>query len=133
MKLLVHHQNPNNHQLSNQQQCLSLLLDKNQNNSILCSQNTIQNDVSITNNDNIQPCEAPRKQDYGIKTTSTPNHHSQCISTTSASILNLHTPTILPPIDKYYKCFQKDGKTSQATRCIKSRIMTKVIDYVSPL
>ena len=27
-------------------------------------------------------------------------------------------------------CFQKDGKTAQAARCIKSRIMTKVIDYV---
>ena len=27
-------------------------------------------------------------------------------------------------------CFQNDGKTSQAARCIKSRIMTKVIDYV---
>ena len=27
-------------------------------------------------------------------------------------------------------CFQKDGKTTQAARFIKSRIMTKVIDYV---
>ena len=27
-------------------------------------------------------------------------------------------------------CFQKDGKTDQAARCIKSSIMTKVIDYV---
>ena len=27
-------------------------------------------------------------------------------------------------------CFQKDGKTAQADRCIKSRIMTKVIDSV---
>ena len=27
-------------------------------------------------------------------------------------------------------CFQKDGKTTQAARCIKSCIMTKVIDYV---
>ena len=27
--------------------------DKNQNNFILCSQNTIQNDVSIINNDNV--------------------------------------------------------------------------------
>ena len=27
-------------------------------------------------------------------------------------------------------CFQKDGKTAQAARCIKSRIITKVIDYV---
>ena len=27
-------------------------------------------------------------------------------------------------------CFLKDGKTTQDSRCIKSRIMTKVIDYV---
>ena len=27
-------------------------------------------------------------------------------------------------------CFQNDGKTSQASRCIKSRIITKVIGYV---
>ena len=27
-------------------------------------------------------------------------------------------------------CFQKDGKTAQAARCIKSRIMTKVVDSV---
>ena len=27
-------------------------------------------------------------------------------------------------------CFHKDCKTAQAARCIKSRIMTKVIDYV---
>ena len=27
-------------------------------------------------------------------------------------------------------CFQKDGKTAQAARCIKSRIMNKVIEYV---
>ena len=27
-------------------------------------------------------------------------------------------------------CLQKDGKTAQAVRCIKSRIMTKVVDSV---
>ena len=27
-------------------------------------------------------------------------------------------------------CFQKDGKTAQDTRCVKSRIMTKVVDYI---
>ena len=27
-------------------------------------------------------------------------------------------------------CFLKEGKSDQAARCIKSRIMTKVIDYV---
>ena len=37
---------------------------------------------------------------------------------------------ILPPVNKYYMYFQKDGKTAQAARCIKSRIMTKVIYYV---
>ena len=31
--------------------------DKNQNNSVFHSQNTIQNDATITNNDNIQSCE----------------------------------------------------------------------------
>ena len=34
---------------------------KNQNNSVLYSQNTIQNDTSITNNDNIQSCETAKK------------------------------------------------------------------------
>ena len=29
-----------------------------------------------------------------------------------------------------YIFFQNDGKTAQATRCIKSRIITKVVDYV---
>ena len=70
-----------------------------------------------------------RKQEtnHSIPTTSTPNHHAQRIATTSTSILNLHTPTILPPVGKEYICFQKDGKTSQANRCIKSRIMTKLM------
>ena len=31
---------------------------------------------------------------------------------------------------KEYMCFQNDGKTAQAAKCIKSRIMTKAIDYV---
>ena len=37
---------------------------------------------------------------------------------------------ILTPVGKEYMCFLKEGKTDQATRCIKSRMMTKVIDYV---
>ena len=35
---------------------------KNQNNYVLCSQNSIHNYVSITNNDDIQSCEAARKK-----------------------------------------------------------------------
>ena len=30
-------------------------------------------------------------------------------------------------------CFHNDGKTAQAAKCVKSRIMTKAIDYVIPI
>ena len=56
--------------------------------------------------------------------------NSQRIASTSSSILNLHTPTILTPVGKEYMCFIKECKSDQAVRCIKSRITTKVIDYV---
>ena len=52
------------------------------------------------------------------------------MATTFASMLNLHKTTILPPVGKEYMCFQNDGKTSQAARCIKSNMMTKLIDSV---
>ena len=74
--------------------------DKNKNNYVLYFQNIIQNYAPITNNDNMQSCKASRKQICAFPTISTPNHHSQHISTTSASILNLHTPMISPPIAK---------------------------------
>ena len=67
---------------------------------------------------------------YSIPTISTPNHHTQRIATTFSSILNLNTPTILSPIGKEYIYFQKDGKTAQAARCIKSSIITQVVDYI---
>ena len=43
---------------------------------------------------------------------------------------NLHTTAKLLPVVKEYTCFQIDGKYSQAAKCVKSRIMNKVIDYV---
>ena len=67
---------------------------------------------------------------FSIATISTPNYYSQHIRTTSSSRLNFNTPTILPLINKVYMCFMREGKSDQAARCIKSRIMTKVIDYV---
>ena len=42
--------------------CVLSISDKDQNDSILCSQNTIQNDLNITNIENIQSCETPRKK-----------------------------------------------------------------------
>ena len=74
--------------------------DKNQNNSVLYSKNTIQNDATITKNDDIQSCDIARKQNHIIATILIPNHHSQRIATTSSRILSLHTPMILPPVGK---------------------------------
>ena len=45
-------------------------------------------------------------------------------------MLNLQKTMRLPPVGKEYMCFQKNGKTAQSVRCIKSRIMTKLIDSV---
>ena len=42
--------------------------EKNQNNFVSYSQNTIQNDVSTKNNDDIQSCETARKHNYIIPT-----------------------------------------------------------------
>ena len=36
------------------------ITDKHQNNYVLCSQNTTQNDATITNNDNVQSCETQK-------------------------------------------------------------------------
>ena len=41
---------------------VSSVTDKNQNNYVLYYQNTIQNDATITNNDNIQSCETEKNK-----------------------------------------------------------------------
>ena len=40
------------------------MTDKHQNNYVLCSQNTTQNDVTITKNDDIQSCETQKKTKF---------------------------------------------------------------------
>ena len=79
---------------------MSLLLETKVKNSVLSSKNSIRNYVSITNEDDIKSCETAEKNIYIIPTTSIPNHCAQRISATSASVLNLHTTTILTPVDK---------------------------------
>ena len=96
----------------------------------MCSKNSIQNDLSIKNNDDIESCETQGKKSCSIPTTPTPNHHGQNIAVTSVNLSNLHTTLIFPQVGKEYLCFQDVGKTAQAATCIKSRIMTKVIDFV---
>ena len=70
------------------------------------------------------------QKQFNISTISTPNRNSQRIASASSSRLTSNTPMILPPVGKEYMCFMREGKSDQAARCIKSRIMTKVIDYV---
>ena len=48
---------------------VSSIIYKKQTNSVLCSENSIQNNLNITNNDNIQSCETQIKQNYSIPTT----------------------------------------------------------------
>ena len=64
---------------------------------------------------------------YIISTTSTPNHHSQRIGATSLHLLNLNTTAKLPPVDNEYFCFCIYGKSIQAAKFVKSRIMNKLI------
>ena len=44
--------------------------------------------------------------------------------------MKYNTPTLLAPLGKKYMYFLKEGKTDHAARCIKSRIIAKVIDFV---
>ena len=76
------------------------VIDKKQTNYVLCSKSFIHNDLSITNNDDIQSCETQRKRNYSIPTTSTSNHHAQRIAVTSVNFLNLHTTAKLSPVGK---------------------------------
>ena len=71
-----------------------------------------------------------KEKNYIILITSTPKHHSQRIGAMSVHSFNLHTTAKLPQVGKQYMCFQIDGKPTQATKCVKSKIMTKVIDCV---
>ena len=67
-------------------------MTKKQTNYVWCSQNNIQNDLDITNNDDIHSHETQKKQNDIIPTTSTPNHHAQRICAISVSLLNLKNP-----------------------------------------
>ena len=71
-----------------------------------------------------------KKTKLNISTISKPKYHSQCMSSTSPSTSTSNTIMILRPVGKEYMCFMKEGKSDQAARCIKARIITKVIDYV---
>ena len=96
----------------------------------MCSQNNTQNDLIITNNDDIQSCETPRKLNYIIPTTSNPKHNVKHIVAMPVFSFNLLTTVKLTPAGKAYTCFQIDGKYAQVAKCVESSIITEVIYYV---
>ena len=51
-------------------------------------------------------------------------------ATLNITSVKLHTTTKLPSTGKEYLCLQINGKYSQDAKCVKSRIMTKFIDYI---
>ena len=55
--------------------------------TVVCIQNSIQNDLNITHNDEIQSCETQIKYNYIIPTPSTPNNHAQHIGDTSVRLV----------------------------------------------
>ena len=91
---------------------------------------TNQNKNKISNTDDIQSCVTPQKQNYSVQATFTPTHLTPLNATLTIPSVNLHTTTKLPPAGKEHLCFQINGKRSQTSKCVKSRIMTKVINYI---
>ena len=67
------------------------------NNCVLCSKNSIHNDLSITNNGNIKSCEHTKENKYRIPTTWNSYCHAQLVSETSVNLWNLHITMTVPP------------------------------------
>ena len=122
--LLVHLLTPKHFPLLNEQQRLSLLQEICIKKHLFCIPKTpfrmMQPSQTITTYSLVRH----------ISTISTTNHHLQRVAYKSLSRLTSNTPTVLPPFGKEYMCFMKEGKSDQAAKCIKSRIMNKVIYYV---
>ena len=96
--------------------CVSYVIDKEQTDFVLCSQNTTPNDLNITSNYDIGSCETQRKQNYRIPTTSTKIDHVRRISAMPFCSFSLHTTVKLPPVSKKYMCFQIDIESAQASK-----------------
>ena len=90
---------------------------------------TNHNKDNISNTDDIQLCVTP-KTNYSVQATYEPTHLTPSNYTLTIASIKLHTTTILPPNGKEYLFLKISGKSSQTAKCVKSRIMTKVINYI---
>ena len=91
---------------------------------------TNQNKNNISNTYDIHSCVTPQKTNYSVQATSTPNHLTPLYATLTIPSVKLHTRTKLPPASKEYICFRINGKSFQAAKCVKTRIMTKIDNYI---
>ena len=88
-----------------------------------------KNNNNISNTDYIQYCVTPQKN-CSVQDTSTPTYLTPLNATLYIAYVKLHTTTKLPPAGKEYLCFQINGKSSQAAKCVKSKIITKFINSI---
>ena len=98
--LLFHIQLPKHHPLQNQQQLLSLLLETKIKTILFCIPKIISRMMQKLQIMTTYSLVRQQEKNYSIPTILTPNHHTPHIATKSSSILNLNTPTILPPVGK---------------------------------
>ena len=89
-----------------------------------------QSKNNISNTDEIQSCVTPRINIYSVLATNNPTHLTSLNDTLHIPLFKLLKDTKLSPACKKYLCFQINGKSSQAAECVKSRIMTNVIDSI---
>ena len=91
---------------------------------------TNQKKNNISNTDDIQSCVTQQKQNYSVQDTYKPTHLRPLNDTLPMPSVKLHTTTKLPPAGKESFCFQIKGKSSQSEKCVKSRIINRVVDYI---
>ena len=60
----------------------------------------IQNKNNTSNTDDIHSCVTPRKQNYSVRTTSTPPHLTRLNTTLPIALVELQKTTKLPLVDK---------------------------------
>ena len=91
---------------------------------------TNHNKNNISNKDYIQSYVTPRKQNYSFQDKYTPTNLTQLNATLPITSVKLHTTAKLSPAGKEYLCLYINSKYSQADKCVKSMIMTNVVDYI---
>ena len=90
----------------------------------------IQNTSEISNTDDIHSCATPQKYNISVQATSTPPPLTPLINTLLLAPVESPKTTELPPVGKEYSCFQINSKSTNASKCVKSRVLNNSIDSI---